>query len=64
MSVDQKEEYNPKYEEVLSGDKKGFIQVVHILYESDKASYSDLIKWMYSVHDPTLGHGSLQNPSE
>jgi methionine-S-sulfoxide reductase len=43
----------PPYEDLESGSL-GHIQIVSIQYDSNKVSYSDLVKFFFSIHDPTL----------
>ena len=43
---------DPSYEEVCEGDT-GYVEVVHIIYDSTKAKFSDLVKFFFSFHDPT-----------
>ena len=43
---------NPSYREVCSGET-GFVEVLHMKFDSKKASYEDIIKHFYTFHDPT-----------
>jgi peptide-methionine (S)-S-oxide reductase len=45
---------NPTYEEVCSG-QTGHNEVVMVVYEPDRVSYSDLLKVFWENHDPTQG---------
>ena len=43
---------NPTYKEVCT-DTTGYAEVVKIIYDDSKISYSDLLKIFYSIHNPT-----------
>mgnify|MGYP001283287399 CR=1 FL=1 len=53
MGGDKKD---PSYEQVCSG-KTGHTEVVHIEYDEDKVSYSELLEIFFSNHDPTQTDG-------
>ena len=43
---------NPSYEEVCDG-MTGYVEVVHVLFDSDKADFRKLCKFLFQFHDPT-----------
>lgn len=43
---------NPTYRQVCSGET-GHVEVLHILYDSNKVSYEEMVKFFYTFHDPT-----------
>ncbi len=43
---------NPSYKEVCT-DTSGHAEVVKVLYDESKISYSQLLEIFYSIHDPT-----------
>ncbi|MBM2574866.1 peptide-methionine (S)-S-oxide reductase MsrA [Jannaschia sp. Os4] len=45
---------NATYEEVCSG-RTGHNEVVHVIYDTSKATYEDLLKVFWEGHDPTQG---------
>lgn len=45
---------NPTYEEVCSG-LTGHTEVVRIIYNPNRVSLEDLLKWFWESHDPTQG---------
>jgi len=42
----------PSYEEICEGDT-GFIEVAHILFDNQKASFEDLARFFFTFHDPS-----------
>jgi len=47
---------NPTYNEVCSG-KTGHNEVVHVVYDQSKISYTDLLRLFWESHDPTQANG-------
>ena len=43
---------NPTYEEVCSGTT-GHAEAIHIVYETSKITYDELLEVFFQVHDPT-----------
>ena len=43
------------YDQVCVG-KTGYIEVTQILFDSDVTQYEDLVKFLYTLHDPTDIH--------
>jgi len=45
---------NPNYEECCSG-RTGATEAVHVVYDPEKISMVDLLRWFWESHDPTQG---------
>lgn len=52
MNKDPKAAPNPTYKDVCSR-KTGYVEVAHVLFDSSKVSYEELVKFFFSFHDPT-----------
>jgi len=54
MSTEEPENISedPTYEELSQGFL-GHIEVVQIQFDSTKVSYADLVKYFFTIHDPT-----------
>jgi peptide methionine sulfoxide reductase MsrA len=52
MNKDAKAPPNPSYREVCSRNT-GYVEVAHVLFDSSKVNYEDLVKFFFSFHDPT-----------
>jgi peptide-methionine (S)-S-oxide reductase len=46
---------NPSYEQVCSG-ATGHVEVVRVVFDPSKVSYSDLLRVFWENHDPTQGN--------
>jgi peptide-methionine (S)-S-oxide reductase len=47
---------NPTYEQVCT-DTTGHAEAVHVTYDLEKVSYTDLLNTFFTVHDPTQKDG-------
>lgn len=47
---------NPTYEEVCSG-QTGSTEAVQVVYDPEKISFIDIMRWFWESHDPTQGMG-------
>ena len=45
---------NPTYEEACSG-MTGHTEAVQVVYDPDKISFTDILRWFWEAHDPTAG---------
>ena len=53
MGGDENKYSKPTYKEVCT-DETGYAEVVKVIYDSDKISYSKLLGIFWKIHDPTL----------
>lgn len=44
---------NPKYREVCTGTTT-HVEVLHIRFDNRICSYEDLVKFLFTFHDPTV----------
>ena len=51
---------NPIYKDVKKGDT-GFVEVLHILFDSSKASYEDVVRHFFQFHDPTTANRQIND---
>ena len=47
---------NPTYEEACSG-LTGHTEGVRVVYDPEKISFVDILRWFWEAHDPTSGMG-------
>jgi len=47
---------NPTYEEACSG-RTGHTEGVKVVYDPEKISFVDILRWFWEAHDPTSGMG-------
>mmetsp|Transcript_72963 Transcript_72963/g.165473 ORF Transcript_72963/g.165473 Transcript_72963/m.165473 type:complete len:265 (+) Transcript_72963:81-875(+) len=47
---------NPTYEEVCSG-RTGATEAVQVVFDPEKTSLVDILRWFWEAHDPTCGMG-------
>merc|ERR1711920_875203 len=47
---------NPTYEEACSG-RTGHTEGVRVVYDPEKISFVDILRWFWEAHDPTSGMG-------
>jgi peptide methionine sulfoxide reductase msrA/msrB len=46
----------PNYESICAG-KTGHLEAVRVLYDVNKLTYADVIKYFFEIHDPTQANG-------
>eukprot|EP00962_Isochrysis_galbana_P059563 scaffold33224_cov129-Isochrysis_galbana.AAC.6 len=47
---------NPTYEEACSG-RTGHTEAVQVVYDPEKISFVDILRWFWEAHDPCAGMG-------
>jgi len=47
---------NPTYQEACSG-RTGHTEGVRVVYDPEKVSFVDILRWFWEAHDPTCGMG-------
>lgn len=53
MNPDPNAPPNPTYERVCMTGTTGYVEVAHVLFDSSKVDYEELVKFFYTFHDPT-----------
>lgn len=53
MNPDATARPNPSYMEVCMTGRTGYVEVAHVLFDSSKVDYEELVKFFYTFHDPT-----------
>ena len=52
MNPDPNAKSTPSYDEVCEGTT-GHVEVLHVLFDSSKATFEELCKFFFTFHDPT-----------
>lgn len=52
MNKDRDAPANPTYMQVCTRDT-GYVEVAHVLFDSSKVEYKELVRFFYTFHDPT-----------
>eukprot|EP01070_Trichotokara_eunicae_P006653 Trichotokara_eunicae@DN5078_c0_g1_i2.p1 len=47
---------NPTYR-IVTGEKSGHYEALKIVYDSDRVDYETILKYFFSIHDPTQADG-------
>ena len=61
MNPDPNVKYDPREDKIsnVMENSAGFIQVVHIIFNSENGTYEDLCKHMFTFHDATIDYNTV-----
>ena len=47
-----------KIQNIFKSFQAGYVEVVHLRFRSDLVSYEDLVRFFFTIHDPTIAKGT------